>query len=76
MIINLLLPFVSLPNETTPVVSASSALSLGSLASNKSATLGNPPVISLVPLIPRGILAITSPTETFWPSLKLTIHAG
>jgi hypothetical protein len=63
--INLLFPLVSLPNETTPVLSASSAFALGSLASKRSATLGKPPVISLVPDVSLGVRAITSPTPTF-----------
>jgi hypothetical protein len=71
---NLLLPFVSLPKDTTPVFSANSALSLGILASNKSATLGSPPVISLVPDISLRVLAIISPTPTFYPSIKNTLN--
>ena len=70
---NLLLPLVSLPNDTTPVFSANSALSLGTLASNKSATLGSPPVMSLVPDVSLGVLAIVSPTPTFCPSVKDTL---
>ena len=60
--------------ETTPVSTASSALSFGSLASNKSATLGRPPVISLVPEVSRGVLAITSPIPTLLPEVKLTVE--
>ena len=62
VIINLLLPFVSLPHDTTPLSSANIATSFGFLASNKSATLGNPPVMSLVFEDSLGILARTSPT--------------
>ena len=62
---NLLLPFVSLPHETTPLISARIATSLGCLASNKSATLGRPPVISLVFDDSFGILARTSPISIF-----------
>ena len=42
------LPLVSFPNETVPDSSAKTAGSLGFLASKRSATLGSPPVISLV----------------------------
>ena len=62
VIINLLLPFVSLPHDTTPLSSANIATSFVYLASNKSATLGNPPVMSLVFEDSLGILARTSPT--------------
>ena len=41
------------------------ALSLGLLASNNSATLGKPPVISFVLDVSLGSLAKTSPAETF-----------
>ena len=68
------LPLVSFPKETTPVSTASSALSFGSLASNKSATLGKPPVISLVPDVSRGVLAITSPIPTLLPDVRLTVE--
>ena len=64
VIINLLLPLVSLPQETTPLNSARIATSLGFLASKRSATLGNPPVMSLVFDDSLGILAKTSPTLT------------
>ena len=74
VIINRRLPFVSFPNDTIPVSTASSALSFGSLASNKSATLGKPPVISLVPEVSRGVLAITSPTPTLLPDVKFTVE--
>ena len=74
VIISRRLPFVSLPNDTTPVCTASSALSFGSLASNKSATLGNPPVISLVPDVSRGVRAITSPIPTLLPAVRLTVE--
>ena len=62
---SLTLPFVSLPNETTPDSSARTAASFGFLASNRSATLGNPPVMSLVFDATNGILAITSPAVIF-----------
>ena len=52
------------------------ALSLAFLASNNSATLGKPPVISLVFVVSFGNLAITSPAETFWPSLTDKIESG
>ena len=41
-------PLSSFPNSIDPSFSAIIALSLGLLASNNSATLGNPPVISFV----------------------------
>ena len=62
---NLLFPLVSLPQETTPDISARIASSFGFLASNKSATLGKPPVISLVLDDSLGIRAMTSPTLIF-----------
>ena len=62
VIMSLLLPLVSLPQETTPLNSARIATSFGFLASKRSATLGNPPVISLVFEDSLGILAKTSPT--------------
>ena len=64
VIINLCFPFVSLPKETVPVISARRPASLGDRASNNSATLGRPPVISLVLEASCGILAKTSPTAT------------
>ena len=45
---NLSLPLVGFPQETIPEACARIAGSFGFLASNKSATLGNPPVISFV----------------------------
>ena len=62
VIISLLLPLVSLPQETTPLNSARIATSFGFLASKRSATLGNPPVMSLVLEDSLGILAKISPT--------------
>jgi hypothetical protein len=41
------------------------ALSFAFLASNNSATLGRPPVISFVLVVSFGSLAITSPAKTF-----------
>ena len=72
VITSLTFPLVSFPKDTTPDSSARTAASLGFLASNKSATRGRPPVISLVFEATNGILAITSPAVIFWPSLKLT----
>ena len=69
---NLTFPFVSLPKEIIPDSSDKTAASLGFLASNKSATLGNPPVISLVFEATNGILVMTSPAVIFWPLVKLT----
>ena len=62
---SLTFPLVSLPKETIPDSSARTAASFGVLASNKSATLGSPPVISLVLDPSSGILAITSPAVIF-----------
>ena len=67
------LPFVSLPKLTVPVCSARIAGSLGLRASNRSATRGRPPVISLLPPDFCGIRARVSPTPTSAPSSMLTI---
>ena len=61
MTITLRLPLVSLPKETTPSISLMTAYSLGLRASKSSATRGRPPVMSLVLVVSRGILAMTSP---------------
>ena len=58
---SLTLPFVSLPKLVIPECLAKIAASLGFLASKRSATRGNPPVMSLVLEDSRGILAKTSP---------------
>ena len=63
---------VSFPHETTPLISARIATSFGCLASNKSATLGSPPVMSLVLEDSLGILARTSPISIGWPSVTFT----
>ena len=55
------LPLVSLPKLTVPSISLMTANSFGLRASNSSATRGRPPVMSLVLVVSRGILAITSP---------------
>jgi len=70
------LPLTSLPNITLPSFSAIIALSFAFLASNNSATLGNPPVISLVFVVSFGNLAITSPAEIFAPSFTDKIESG
>ena len=70
------LPLNSFPNSIDPSFSAIIALSLGLLASNNSATLGKPPVISLVFVVSFGNLAIRSPAETFCPSLTDKIESG
>ena len=70
------MPLTSLPKITLPSFSAIIALSLAFLASNNSATLGNPPVISLVLVVSLGNLAITSPAEIFAPSLTDKIESG
>ena len=59
-----------------PSFSAIIALSLGLLASNNSATLGKPPVISLVFEVSLGNLAKTSPAEIFCPSVIDKIESG
>ena len=69
---SLTFPLVSLPKAIIPLSSASTAASFGFLASNKSATLGRPPVISFVLDPSRGILAKTYPACSFFPSFKLT----
>src|SRR3546814_4994400 len=58
------LPLVSLPNETTPEISARIAGSLGLRASNRSATRGRPPVMSRVFDASCGILATRSEEHT------------
>ena len=68
------LPFVSLPNDTVPVTSASMPASFGERASNSSATRGRPPVMSRVFDVSCGIRASTSPTATCWPSFTVMIE--
>ena len=63
-------------NSIDPLFSAIMALSFGLLASNNSATLGKPPVMSLVLEVPLGNLAKTSPAETLWPSFIDRIESG
>ena len=75
-IVTLCLPLTSLPKITLPSFSAIIALSFAFLASNNSATLGRPPVISLVFVVSLGSLAITSPAEIFCPSLTDNIESG
>ena len=70
------LPLTSLPNCITPSFSAIIALSFGLRASNNSATLGNPPVISFVLEVSLGSLAKTSPAEIFCPSFTDKIVSG
>jgi len=52
------------------------APSLGFLASNNSATLGNPPVMSFVLEVALGSLANTSPALTLSPSSTDKIVSG
>ena len=68
------LPFVSLPNDTVPVTSASRPASFGERASKSSATRGRPPVMSRVFDVSCGMRASTSPTLTCWPSLTVMIE--
>jgi len=70
------LPLTSFPKITCPSFSAIIALSFAFLASNNSATLGSPPVISFVFVVSFGSLAITSPAETFCPSFTDKIESG
>ena len=70
---NLFLPLVSFPYERVPVASAYMEPSFGFLASNKSATLGSPPVISLVFVPSTGTLAMNSPVETLFPLFFMRI---
>ena len=63
VMINLSLPLVGLPHDTIPDSWAKIACSLGFLASNRSATLGRPPVMSFVLVDACDILAITPPTS-------------
>ena len=67
------LPLVSLPKLTVPLLSARIAESFGLRASNRSATRGKPPVMSRVFEDSCGIRAMTSPTDTFDPSSRLTM---
>ena len=62
------LPLVSLPKETMPSISLMTANSFGLRASKSSATRGRPPVMSLVLVVSRGILAMMSPADTLCPS--------
>ena len=75
-IVTLCFPLTSFPKRTLPSFSAIIALSFAFLASNNSATLGNPPVISFVLEVSFGNLAITSPANIFCPSLTDKIESG
>ena len=59
-----------------PDISDIIAWSFGFLASNNSATLGKPPVISLVLDAAFGVLAKTSPACTSEPSVTDKIESG
>ncbi len=65
-------PFFAVPKSTIPSISAMIAGSFGRRASKSSATRGSPPVMSLVWLILRAVLAIMSPVFTVCPSLTST----
>ena len=56
-----------------PSISAITAGSLGWRASNSSTTRGRPPVMSLVLVVSRGILASTSPAATSAPSWTISV---
>ena len=64
---------ISLPNSIVPLISARTAGFFGFLDSKISATLGKPPVISLVLDDALGILAIISPAFTDLPFSILSI---
>ena len=68
-----LIPLFISPNWTVPLTSVTTAGFAGFLASNNSATLGKPPVISLVLPISFWILTKVCPLETFWPSLTTKV---
>ena len=70
------LPLISFPKIISPSFSAIIAPSLGFLASNNSATLGRPPVISFVLEVALGSLANTSPAFTLSPSDTDKIVSG
>ena len=65
------LPLMWRPKETTPLISLIMAVSLGLRTSKSSATRGRPPVMSLVLVVSRGILAIMSPGKISSPSLTM-----
>jgi len=69
-------PLTSFPNSIFPSFSAIIAPSLGFLASNNSATLGRPPVISFVFEVALGSLASTSPALILSPSSTERIVSG
>ena len=56
---------------TVPSISLMTAVSCGLRASNNSTTRGRPPVMSLVLVVSRGILASTSPGKTVSPSCTI-----
>jgi len=71
LIVILSFPLTSFPNSILPSFSAMIAPSLGFLASNNSATLGNPPVISFVLEVAFGNLANTSPFIKNFNNLRI-----
>ena len=66
--VDLALPLTTSPKRTTPSISLMMAVSRGLRASNSSTTRGRPPVMSLVRVVSRGILARMSPGKTSSPS--------
>ena len=64
-----------LAEETMPSISAMMAWSFGLRASKSSATRGRPPVMSLVFVVSRGILAMTSPASIVSPSFDDDVRA-
>ena len=74
VMMTLRLPLVSLPKVTAPSISAMTACSFGLRASNSSATRGRPPVMSLVLVVSRGILAMMSPASIVSPSCAAMVE--
>ena len=68
-------PLTKPPISTRPSISVMMACSLGLRASNSSATRGRPPVMSLVLVVSRGILAMMSAAKTSWPSRHQQVRA-
>ena len=66
-----LIPLTMPPCLTTPSISLITAVSRGFLASKSSTTRGNPPVMSLVFVVSRGIFARTSPGFIEAPSATI-----
>ena len=61
------MPLTKPANSTAPSISVMTACSFGLRASKSSATRGRPPVMSLVLVVSRGILAMMSPWKHLLP---------